>query len=77
MDAAGNLAVCHIGLGVVWLFSARGEPLARIQSAAGDHTTNAAFGGPEGRSLFITESESGSILEAGLSVSGLRLFSHA
>ncbi len=28
MDAKGNLAVAHLGLGTVWLFSALGEPLA-------------------------------------------------
>ena len=35
MDARGNLAVAHLGLGTVWLFSALGEPLLRIRSCAG------------------------------------------
>src|SRR5512133_2942510 len=35
IDCAGSLAVAHIGLGTVWLFSALGEPLARIKSCAG------------------------------------------
>jgi gluconolactonase len=76
VDSEGNLAVAHIGLGVIWLFSARGEPMARIQSTIGHHTTNMAYGGPDGRTLFITESESGTLLKADMSVPGLQLFSH-
>jgi gluconolactonase len=40
-------------------------------------TTNLAFGGPERKSLFITESQTGSILRAELPVAGQRLYSHA
>lgn len=77
VDSEGNLAVAHIGLGAVWLFSRRGEPMARIQSTVGYHTTNMAFGGEDGKTLFITESESGSILQARAPSPGLRLFSHS
>jgi gluconolactonase len=70
VDAAGNLVVAHIGLGVVWLFSRLGEPLLRIDSAAGLLTSNIAYGGPNGRTLYITESETGSILAAEPSVTG-------
>ena len=77
VDRDGNLAIAHIGLGVVWLFSVRGEPMARIQSANGFHTTNMAYGGPDGRTLFITESESGTLLQADMPVPGLKLFSHS
>ncbi len=76
VDSAGNIAVAHIGLGAVWLFSARGEPMARIQSTVGYQTTNMAYGGPDGQTLFITESESGSLLQAEMPVPGLTLFSH-
>lgn len=76
VDSAGNLAVAHIGLGAVWLFSKRGEPMARIQSTVGYHTTNMAFGGRDGRTLFITESESGALLQADVPAAGLRLYSH-
>lgn len=72
----GGLAIAHIGLGSVWLISARGEPVSRIQSCAGDLITNLAFGGSGNRSLYITESESGSILLARLSVAGQPMFSH-
>jgi gluconolactonase len=63
MDGQGRLAVAHIGLGVVWLFSARGEPLYRIESCTGAHTTNIVFS-PDGKTLTITESETGTILIA-------------
>jgi gluconolactonase len=77
LDQAGNVAVAHAGMGTVWLFSRLGEPLLRIRSPAGLGTTNVAFGGPDGRDLFITESETGAILRTRLAVAGLELFSHA
>jgi len=77
IDSAGNLAVAHIGLGAVWLFSRLGEPLARINSCKGLATTNLAYGGPDNRTLYITESESGSILKARLDTPGQPMFSHA
>lgn len=77
MDREGNLAVAHVGLGTVWQFSRLGEPRYRIRSAAGIVTTNLAYGGRENRTLYITESETGTILTAELDVPGLPLFSHA
>jgi gluconolactonase len=75
IDEAGNLVVAHIGLGVVWLLSARGEPMLRIESCEGTHNTNMAFGGPDRRTLFITESETGTILKADMPVPGMRMYS--
>ena len=77
VDEQGGLAVAHVGMGTVWLFSALGEPLHRIRSGVGLATTNLAYGGPGNRSLFITESESGSILCADMPVAGRPMFSHA
>lgn len=78
VDAEGNLYVCHAGLGVVWVFDRLGQPIYRIQSCKGLMTTNCAFGVREGdrNTLYITESESGCILKADMSSSGLQLFSH-
>lgn len=76
LDAAGNLAVAHSGMGSVWLFSPTGEPLYRIRSASGLRTTNLAYGGADGKTLYITESQSGTILQARLPVAGSRLYSH-
>ena len=77
IDEAGNLAIAHLGLGTVWLFSPMGEPIARIRSCAGLLTTNVAYGGADRKTLFITESESGQILSAKLDVPGRLMFSHA
>ena len=76
MDESDNLAVCHVGLGTVWLFSHLGEPLYRIRSCAGLATTNCAYGGKDGTSLFVTESATGSVLRAELPVAGRAMFSH-
>lgn len=77
LDAEDNLAVAHCGLGTVWLFSRLGEPLRRIRSCTGLATTNVAFGGPDGRQLFITESDTGTILVADMEIPGQPLYSHA
>jgi gluconolactonase len=76
MDSEGNLAVCHVGMGSVWLFSKFGRPVQELRSCAGIATTNAAFGGADGKTLYITESETGTILMAPAPVAGLTLYSH-
>lgn len=76
MDENDTLFVAHHQLGVVWGFDRRGVPIHRIESCEGDGTTNMAFGGPDARSLFITESHSGTLLRAELPVPGRTLFSH-
>ncbi len=75
IDEDGNLVVAHVGLGAVWLFSNRGEPMLRINSPLGALTTNIAFGGPDRKVLYITESESGSILTAPMPVPGQIMYS--
>jgi gluconolactonase len=78
MDEEDNLIVCHNGFGAAWMFSAvLGEPKLRINSPCGIYTTNCAFGGPDNRTLFITESRSGTILKAQMPVSGRALYSRA
>ncbi|WP_026440703.1 SMP-30/gluconolactonase/LRE family protein [Acidocella facilis] len=77
LDEEGNLLVAHTGFGTVWRLSPRAEPLERIVSSAGYSTTNLAFGGSARRELFITESQTGTILKAGLAVPGQRLYSHS
>lgn len=73
LDSAGNLAIAHPGLGTVWLFDPHGEPLARIKSCTGRRTTNIAFGGPDLKTLYITESETATVLIARMPYSGLVL----
>ncbi len=75
MDVEGNLTVCDAGNGCIWMFSKWGQPLYRIQACTEGRTvTNLAYGGPDNKSLFITESETGSILRAELDVPGQVLF---
>lgn len=62
----GQLLVAHTGLGTVWRVNARAEPTLAIASCAGISTTNLCLGGPDGHDLFVTESETGSILRARL-----------
>jgi gluconolactonase len=76
LDAESCLYVAHTGFGSIWKLSRYAEPLLRIRSCAGISTTNLAFGGPEGKSLFITESETGSILRAETDTPGLTMYSH-
>src|SRR5690606_24629405 len=76
IDEAGNLVVVAAGAGTVWVFSPIAEPLYRIHSCAGRRTTNVAFGGPDRKTLFITEAEHGVILSAELPHAGRTMFSH-
>lgn len=76
VDAEGGLVVAHSGLATVWHFDRLGEPIARVVSPSGIRCTNVAFGGPDNRDLYITESEQGCILRARLAVPGRPMFSH-
>ena len=76
LDAEDNLAIAHVQLGSVWLFSALGEPLYRMRSPQGRWITNVAYGGADGRTLFITESVTGTVYSARLPVGGPLLYSH-
>lgn len=73
LDVEGRLLVAHVGLGAVWVFDQSGEPVHRIQSCRGPMTTNLAFGGPDLRTLFMTEAQSGSILQCRLDVAGKKM----
>jgi gluconolactonase len=65
-----GVVVCQTGMGLVWVHDALGIPIAVVRSPKGLGTTNCAFGGIDGRTLYITESDSGSILRAELPVAG-------
>ena len=75
MDERGGLLVAHTGSGYVWVFDDVGEPVTRIKSCRGLHNTNIAFGGVDRRDLYITESETGSILVARLETPGRKMYS--
>ncbi|MEX2643169.1 MAG: SMP-30/gluconolactonase/LRE family protein [Acetobacterales bacterium] len=74
IDDEENLAVAHVGLGSVWLFNAIGEPILRIRAPEGLHTTNIAYGGPDNRWLYFTESHTGSVYRARVDVPGRLMY---
>jgi len=76
MDVEGRVAVAHPGMGSVWVFDRRGEPVRRVRCCEGSRPTNVAYGGPEMKTLYITEADSGTVQMAELDVPGLPLFSH-
>ncbi len=71
VDAGGRVLVANPGLGLVWVLNHRAEPAVVLQSCAGASLTNLAFGGADRRTLFCTESVSGSILVATVDQPGL------
>src|SRR6476659_6488288 len=68
MDKAGRLFVAHASLGHVFVFASNGELIARIKSCAGASCTNVAIGGNNGDRLYVTESATGTVLIADISV---------
>ena len=76
VDVENGIVVAHASLGGAFYLNARGEITHFIKSPAGTTVTNVAYR-PGTSKLVMTESESGSILEAELSVAGGALFSHS
>jgi gluconolactonase len=71
VDEAGRVIVANPGLGLAWVLNHRAEPEMVLESTAGTSLTNVAFGGPERRTLYCTESVSGSVLRIELDTPGL------
>ncbi|OUC09448.1 gluconolactonase, partial [Litorilinea aerophila] len=59
-DVAGNLYVTRWGKGTVAKVSPQGEVLLEIQ-LAGAKCTNIAFGGPDGRTCYVTVADRGNV----------------
>ena len=76
MDAEGRLVVAHASLGGAFVLSPRGEVTHFVKTPVGTTVTNAAFR-PGTATLVLTESSTGTVLEAPLPGIGLSLFSHA
>jgi gluconolactonase len=70
LDADGGLIVAHAGMGC-WRFDALLRPTHFIDPLVGRFVTNVAF---KGNRLFMTESESGSILTADLPAPGKTMY---
>src|SRR3954465_3089402 len=76
LDSEGCLIVAHTGFGSIWRLSPVAEPILRVTSPAGISTTNIPYGGPDHATLFITESQTGSILMTRMPAPGQKLYSH-
>jgi gluconolactonase len=73
MDEQGRLLVANPGLGYVWVLNGRAEPVEVLRGPSGASITNLAFGGPERRTLFVTDSTHGQVLRAEMDAPGLQL----
>jgi gluconolactonase len=73
MDADDGLIVCHLGIGV-WRFDNNGLPTHLVHADGHRLMTNVAFGGPDRKTLYITDSMNGEILMARMPVAGKVLF---
>lgn len=74
LDEAGNLFVCDAGNACVWVFDSHGVPLWRLRSPTEGRTlTNLAFGGPDRKTLYMTESATGTILTIQMEIPGRAL----
>jgi gluconolactonase len=76
VDAENRLVVAHASLGGAFVMNARGEVTHFIRSPEGSTVTNVAYR-PGTSTVVLTESETGTILEADLPGPGAALFSHA
>ena len=80
LTGQNGVVVCQTGMGLVWVHDALGRPIAVVRSPCGLGTTNCAFGGPDLRTLFITESDTGTILKVDfapeLDISGAPMYAH-
>lgn len=76
LDVEGNVLCAAPGLGVVWVWSRQGVPKYKVESCAGHHLTNIAYGGPNNKWLYMTEGDSFSILRAEMPFAGQPMFSH-
>ena len=76
VDAENRLVVCHASLGGAFVLDARGEVTHFVRSPEGSTVTNVAYR-PGASTIVLTESETGSLLEADLPAAGAALFSHS
>lgn len=73
MDSQGRLLVANPGLACVWVLNALAEPVQVLRATPGQSVTNLAFGGPDLRTLYCTNSTTGCVMRAEMDVPGLPL----
>jgi sugar lactone lactonase YvrE len=69
-DIQGNLYITRPGKGAVDVISPEGKPLKSID-VLGKRPTNLCFGGPDGRTCYVTEAEQGRLVQFRTDVPGL------
>lgn len=72
-DMAGNLYIAHYGGGDVIVLNPKGEIVERVP-VGGGHPTNVAFGGPDHKTVYVTETETGSVYRFNADYPGLPLY---
>ncbi|CAG9232890.1 SMP-30/gluconolactonase/LRE family protein [Burkholderia gladioli] len=70
VDNDGRILVANPGLGYVWVLNHRGEPVEILTNSAGTSLTNLCFGGEDMKTLYMTESVSGTVLKTRMKTAG-------
>jgi len=73
MDMAGNLYIAHWWGEDVLILNPKGEIIERVW-VGGMLPTNLAFGGPDRKTLFVTEAETGSVYRFNTDYPGIPLY---
>lgn len=60
-DAEGNLYITRHGKGTVAILSPEGEVIREVEMVEGDNVSNLAFGGPDGRTVYVTVADTGNV----------------
>ncbi|MDZ4290796.1 MAG: SMP-30/gluconolactonase/LRE family protein [Hydrogenophaga sp.] len=77
MDGSGRLLVANPGLACVWVLNHRAEPVQVLTTDTGASLTNLAFGGADRKTLYCTESTSGTVLCAAMDAPGAEVHSRS
>jgi gluconolactonase len=67
------LLVANPGLAYVWVLNERAEPVQVLRGLPGHSLTNLAFGGVDRKTLYCTDSTSGSILSIDMAERGAKV----
>lgn len=73
-DKKGNLYVAHFGGQAVYVFNRKGKIMNKLITP-GKKPSNVEFGGPDMKTLYITEDETNAVYSTRVDVPGVRLFS--
>lgn len=71
VDAEGRVLFANPGLGRAWVLNHKAEPDEILVSPEGASLTNLCYGGPDMKTLFMTESVSGTVLKARMATPGV------